>query len=319
MKKCPYCAEDILDEAIKCKHCKSDLQQKNSKQKQPPTFAGDEGEKALKWIAKALLVILAIVVWYIYLAIVVLYISIIHVIIIWYIWKKSKLDKKKKYIGTVLAVVLFGVLIGSYFYLNRTPSLTITEPNDGFTIQSSETIVKGTIDPKDATLHANGVAVKTENGVFSYMAKLADETNILILRVSNSEGESERKITINRTFSAEELAELERQKTEEEAKKLAAEEERKAKELAEQKAWERSKAGQICKAHPEWSKTDCERLADNRVWIGMTMDMLKYKRGLPNSANPSNYGYRIEWQWCWYNYTPSCFYGDDDGIIDSYN
>lgn len=83
---------------------------------------------------------------------------------------------------------------------------------------------------------------------------------------------------------------------------------------------ENKKAAKILDKHPNWSRSDCERLVKKEEWVGMSYDMLKYLRGLPNSANPSDYGSGTQWQWCWTDYTPSCFYDrNDDGIIDSYN
>lgn len=92
-------------------------------------------------------------------------------------------------------------------------------------------------------------------------------------------------------------------------------------EMKEEAAFMKTKAGKIYKKHPEWSKDDCKKLSEGRIWIGMDIQMLKYKRGLPNYANPSNYGGGVtQWQWCWSDWTPSCFYDNDgDNKIDSYN
>jgi hypothetical protein len=85
------------------------------------------------------------------------------------------------------------------------------------------------------------------------------------------------------------------------------------------KEWNNSKAGKLQKKYPNWTNEECENVANNKIWIGMSIEMLKCERGNPNSANPSNYGDGVQWQWCWDNYTPSCFYGGDNGIITSYN
>ncbi|MFZ4545886.1 MAG: hypothetical protein ACOYN4_00545 [Bacteroidales bacterium] len=88
----------------------------------------------------------------------------------------------------------------------------------------------------------------------------------------------------------------------------------------EDKLFMKSKAGKIYKTHPTWSKEDCKLLAENKIWIGMGYDMLVFRRGKPNSETPSNYGNGTQWQYCWYDYTPMCFYDDnDDGLIDKYN
>ena len=83
--------------------------------------------------------------------------------------------------------------------------------------------------------------------------------------------------------------------------------------------WANSKAGKIQSKHPNWTKNVCKKLANDEVWIGMTLNMLKSQRGNPNTANPSNYGNGVQWQWCWSYSTPSCFYGNSDEIITAYN
>lgn len=79
------------------------------------------------------------------------------------------------------------------------------------------------------------------------------------------------------------------------------------------------KAKKIYAKHPNWSIDDCVNLAENQVWIGMEYDMLVYLRGKPNTVNTSNYGNGNEYQCCWDNFNPSCFYMGDDNIIRSYN
>lgn len=67
----------------------------------------------------------------------------------------------------------------------------------------------------------------------------------------------------------EKEAELARIKKEKEAQEAIAKSEAKeeAKEAAERKKWENSKAGRICKKHPQWEDEECEYIADFRIWI----------------------------------------------------
>lgn len=83
--------------------------------------------------------------------------------------------------------------------------------------------------------------------------------------------------------------------------------------------WYKTKAGKIQKKHPEWTKDECEAIADGKIWIGMTYEMLVYRRGKPNSVNTSNYGKGNEYQACWDDFNPSCYYFGEDHVIKSYN
>lgn len=90
----------------------------------------------------------------------------------------------------------------------------------------------------------------------------------------------------------------------------------------EEKAYEATPEGQKCKsAHPDWTKKICEDVAGQKVWIGMTYEMLVASAGRePDSSKPSNYGSGTQWQWCYHGNTTMCFYDNDgDKKIDAYN
>ncbi len=105
------------------------------------------------------------------------------------------------------------------------------------------------------------------------------------------------------------------QLTQEEKDKIKADQEKADAE------WKKTKAWQICSTHPGWKKDDCNNLADKKIWVGMSYDMLVFVYGRkPDSSNPSNYGGKTQWQYCWNNMNPSCFYDEnEDKIMDAYN
>ncbi len=91
----------------------------------------------------------------------------------------------------------------------------------------------------------------------------------------------------------------------------------------EEKKFLTSKAGKIYKfcqsKHALVTKEDCIDAANGKIWIGMNIWLLVAKRGKPNSINPSNYGNGNEYQYCWFNWTPMCFYTKSDDKVYAYN
>ena len=62
-----------------------------------------------------------------------------------------------------------------------------------------------------------------------------------------------------------------------------------------------------------------ESIKKKQVWIGMTYEMLVYERGKPDNINRSNYGHGEQYQACWMDWRPMCFYFDDSHVITAYN
>lgn len=305
MKNCPFCAEQIRSDAVKCKHCHSEL---------PASPLQTKNSQSLfdSWLIKGLLISIAAIAYFSILFFKPVMAFFVALFVIWWFNYQNKesimirlRSCKQHKLRLVLSVLAVGIsLFANYVASYPAPSLEIVSnvsdqgQNTSYTLQvHTENVTYLIVNGKKIT--------ENDDGIFNTAVELPTTKTTINIQASNGVKTAKTSVTIERQQTEEELAKAEAIREKEEA---------------EQKAWEATEAGQICLRHSTWSKEDCQSIADDEYWIGMSIGMLKELRGTPNSASPSNYGNGMEWQWCWWDKTPNCFYDrDNDGLIDSYN
>jgi len=56
-------------------------------------------------------------------------------------------------------------------------------------------------------------------------------------------------------------------------------------------------AEEVHAAHPEWSLTDCLRIADGLIWLGATDEQVRLSWGRPDTVNRSVGSWGVHEQW----------------------
>jgi len=155
-----------------------------------------------KWIGIIILVIFSI--YYFYIT--------IPAIIIWLIWKKTKLTKKNKSIITALILLVPITIFFYWVFLVPNPVIIISEPENNFNTVEKKMELKGTITPADSELkivienvcggdYSEEHPVEVTNGNFTYTVDLLQEKNNFIFEATNFGKISETSILINRTLT----------------------------------------------------------------------------------------------------------------------
>ncbi len=216
----------------------------------------------------------------------------------------------------ILAVAVVGIFSLSAF-ARRSPTLAISAPIDGMSVQAPNIAVSGDVSPHSASVTVNGLAVSVKGGHFSQNLPLSAEKNPISVIATNGKKSVRETLTVTRIFTEQEKADM-----------AAA----KAKAVADEVAYQKSPAGKLCKmleaegklnarADTHATRDDCERAARGDVWIGMNIFMLFAERGSnPDADNKSNYGGGNQYQYCWYDMSPECVYlQPNSDLISSYN
>lgn len=357
MKRCPFCAEEVQDQAVKCKHCQSQLSQvavsdhpSSEPVKKDGAKNGHSGGIFSPLVEMAKMPAVRFLFWFIYFMAFIPYSTENAVLSLFLllppVWMIRTSNDKEKVLHRLktwrqhkirVAASVFFVFLAVVGASTRANEEKQSRMIAEYPVPVIE-VMSATGDQGDATTYllqltatdadtvtVNNASVEpNESGVYEKEIVLAEPSTTLNIKATNEYKNAATSVVVTRNMTEEEAAEEARKEAEakaEAAQKEAEAAAKRAQEEAEQRAWEQSKAGKICSRHPEWADETCKDIADGNIWIGMEYDMLIEQRGKPSSANPSNYGYGTQWQWCWsWDYDVSCFYdNNDDGIIDSYN
>ena len=77
-------------------------------------------------------------------------------------------------------------------------------------------------------------------------------------------------------------------------------------------------AEEICAAHPAWSATECQRISEGNIWLGMEAEQLQVSWGRPTDINRTVTRYGTHEQWVYRYDTKTQYVYLEDGSVTSW-
>lgn len=122
--------------------------------------------------------------------------------------EKGRVDRAKiiKIFSFIAIFALFGII---FSLPTKTPTLIISEPKDGATIESSKITVKGKVKPSNSKVTINKKNIKVNNnGSFTYGQPLGEGENQITIEANNSVKSVEQTLKVTRIITEEEKAKI---------------------------------------------------------------------------------------------------------------